>query len=142
MPRLQLITLDGKKYDQEVFEILLPTTEGQIGVFKNHAPMVARAAEGVIKVRVNQNDFDEYMEAFACHGGVIEIQDDIVKVLVDEAEHAEDIIEAKEHEALEAAKRLRAEAKDQVSIAHAQALMDRAAIRLNVAKLKRRHRHR
>jgi hypothetical protein len=35
---------------------------------------------------------------------------------------------------------MKAEAKDQVSLEHAQALVDRTRVRLQVAGLKRRHR--
>lgn len=140
MPRLQLVTLNGTKLDEDVYEILLPTTEGQIGIFANHAPMMAQAAEGIIKVRRKQGEPDDLMVAYACHGGVIEVADEIVKVLTDEADRADELVEAQEKAAYEAALKLREQAKDLISLEKAQAQIDRAAIRLNVAKL-RKHRH-
>jgi hypothetical protein len=58
---------------------------------------------------------------------------------VDEADHADDISEAEAKAALERAQKMKVEAKDQVSLEHAQALVDRSSVRLQVAALKRRH---
>jgi F-type H+-transporting ATPase subunit epsilon len=140
MPRLRIVTLEGVKLDTEAYEILLPTTEGQIGVFASHAPLVAQAAEGIIRVRYKQGDPDDFMEALTCHGGVIEITDEVVKLLADEAKISTELTEAAEKAAYERALEMRAAAKDQVSLDKAQAMIDRQAVRLQVAKFKRRHR--
>lgn len=48
---LQLITLAGVKVDEPVYEVVLPTTSGEIAVFPNHEPLVSVAKPGVIRVR-------------------------------------------------------------------------------------------
>lgn len=63
----------------------------------------------------------------------------VLRVLVDEADHADDINEAEAEAAHERAMQMKAEAKDEVSLEHAQNLVDRQATRLQVASLKRRH---
>jgi F0F1-type ATP synthase epsilon subunit len=98
---LQLISLAGVKFDDDVYEVLLPTLEGEIGV-------------------------------------LIEVVNNDLRVLVDDADHAEDINEAEAEAAHERALQLKREAKDQVSLEHAQALVDRTATRLQVASLKHR----
>ncbi len=138
MVHLQLITLSGIKFDDDVYEVLLPTIEGQIGVLPGHMPLISVATNGVISVRRASTDIDLAMEHYATNGGVIEIVDDTLRVLVDEADHAEDINEAEAQAAHERALKLKAEAKDQVSLEHAQALLDRTAVRLQVAGLKPR----
>ena len=140
MPRLQLVTLKGVKVDEEVYEVLLPTPDGQIGVFAHHSPLVTQAVNGVIKIRKKQGDPDDLMVVYACYGGVIEVANNIVKVLADEADLAEDLAEAKEQAAYQAALKLRSEAKDQISLDKAQQLIDRTAVRLQVAGLKRHRR--
>jgi len=60
-------------------------------------------------------------------------------VLVDEADHADDINEAEVQAAIELANQMKAEATDQVSLEHAQTMIDRHSVRLQVAGLKRRH---
>jgi F-type H+-transporting ATPase subunit epsilon len=78
------------------------------------------------------------MEHFATFGGVIEIANNNLRVLVDEADHGESISEAEAQAALERAQKMKAEAKDETSLERAQALIDRSAVRLQVAQLHRR----
>ncbi len=140
MVKLELVTLHGIKYSEDVYEVQLPTPQGYLGVFQHHADLVGLASPGVISVRTKPNQPDDLMERFATNGGVIEISNDVVRVLVDEADAAEELNEAEIQKALEHARKLRAEAKDQVSLDHAQSLIDRQAVRLQVAGLKRRRR--
>jgi len=134
-----LVALSGTKFDGDVYEIILPTLEGEIGVLQDHMPLVSVATNGVIAVRRDPKDGDVAREFFAISGGVIEISNNTLRVLVDEADHADEINEAEAEAAMERAKKMKAEAKDEVSLEHAQAMVDRHAVRLQVAGLKRRH---
>lgn len=142
MFHFQLVSISGKKFDEDVYEVVLPTLDGEIGVLQDHMPLVSVAKTGVIAVRRNSKDPDQKREYFATNGGAIEVSDNTLRVLVDEADHADDINEAEVQKALERAQKMRAEAKDQLSLDHAQGLVDRQAIRLQVAGLKRRHQKR
>jgi F-type H+-transporting ATPase subunit epsilon len=137
---LQLITLAGVKLDEPVYEVMLPTTSGEISVFPGHEPLVAVAKPGAIAVRRNKQDSDAQLEYFAITGGVIEINAVRVRVLVDEAEHGDDIIEAESKAALDRAIALRDSATNQVELEKAHQLVDRHMVRLKVADLQRRHR--
>lgn len=138
MFHFQLVSISGKKFDEDVYEVVLPTLEGEIGVLKDHMPLVSVATTGVITVRRDPKDRDDQREFFATNGGVIEVSHNVLRVLVDEADLAEDINEAEAQKALELAQKMKAEAKDQVSLEHAQTLVDRHAVRLHVANLRRR----
>lgn len=140
MVRFDLVTLNGTKFSQEVHEVILPTAEGYIAIFPNHAPLVSLAVPGVITVRQKPGDSDTHLRHFATNGGVIEVGSNVVKVLVDEADNEEEINEQEVQKAIDAARKLRAEAKDQISLDHAQSLVDREASRLKVAELRRRKR--
>ncbi len=135
---LQLITLLGTKVDDDVYEVILPTAAGEIAVFPGHEPLVTLAVPGAIAVRYKKGD--ENLEYFAISGGVIEISQRAMRVLVDEADHGDDIIEAESQAALERAIELRDNAQDQVELEKAHQLVDRHAVRLKVAGLRRRHR--
>lgn len=139
MIHFQLVALTGTKFDGEAYEITLPTLDGEIGVLQDHMPLVSVAKTGVIAVRKEARDSDRDREYFAISGGVIEVSDNMLRVLVDEADNAKDINEAEAEAAMERAKQLKAEAKDEVSLEHAQQLVDRHAVRLQVASLRRRH---
>ena len=136
----QLITLLGTKVDQNVYEVILPTADGEIAVFPGHEPLVSIAVPGAIAVRSAKGDADSKLDFFAISGGVIEVTPSRLKVLVDEADRGEDIVEAETKAALERAVKMRDEAKDQIELEKAHQLVDRHAIRLKVADLHRRHR--
>jgi F-type H+-transporting ATPase subunit epsilon len=129
------------KFGQDVYEVTLPTPDGYIAVFENHSALVSIATPGVISVRHKSNEPDDMMERFATNGGVIEVLNNRVRVLADEADHADEINKAEVEKALERAKQMRKDAKDRVSIDHAQSLIDRQQVRLHVANLRRRARH-
>ena len=139
MIHFQLVSLSGKKFDEDVYEVILPTLEGEIGVLQDHMPLVSVATTGMIAVRRDPKDSDAQREYFATNGGAIEISTNTIRVLVDEADHADELNEAEVQKALERAQKMKAEAKDEVSLEHAQTLVDRQAVRLQVAGLKRRH---
>lgn len=138
--KLQLITLLGVKVDRDVYEVIMPTADGEIAVFPGHEPLVSLAVPGAIAVRYNKADHDDKLDYFAISGGVIEVSQQSVKVLVDEADSGEDIIESESKAALERAIKLRDTAKNQVELEKASQLVDRHAVRLKVAGLRRRHR--
>lgn len=138
--KFQLITLLGIKVDQDVYEVILPTAAGEIAVFPGHEPLVSIAVPGAIAVRREKGDPDGKLDYFAISGGVIEVNTKGLRVLVDEADSGEDIVEAESKAALERALKMRDSAKDQVELEKAHQLVDRHAVRLKVAELRRRHR--
>jgi len=116
-----------------------PTAAGEIGVFPGHEPLVTLAVPGALAVRYKKGDADSALEYFAISGGVIEISPTDIRVLVDEADLDADIVVGEAQEALERALKLKGEAKNQVELEKATALIDRHTVRLRVADL-RRHR--
>jgi F-type H+-transporting ATPase subunit epsilon len=137
---LQLITLHGVRVDQEVYELIAPTSAGEIAVFPGHEPIVTLAVPGALAVRHKKEDPDTELEYFAISGGIVEINPESIRVLVDEADHGDNIIEAESQAALERALKLRDEAKDQVELDKARQLIDLHQVRLRVADLHRRRR--
>ena len=137
---LQLITLQGVKIDEPVYEVILPTSSGEIAVFPDHEPLVTVAKAGVIQVRREKQHSNEQMELFAISGGVIEITRSGIRVLVDEADHGEDILEAETQAALKRAIEMRDNATNRVELEKAHQLVDRHMVRLKVAGLQRHRR--
>lgn len=138
--KFELVTLLGVQLDKEVYEVQVPTAAGPISIFPGHEPLVSIAVPGAIAVRAKKGDSDDSLDFFAIGGGVVEITQSGVKVLVDEADRGDDIIEAESKAALEKALQLRDNAKDQVELEKASALVDRHQVRLDVAGLRRRKR--
>lgn len=139
MLTFELVTLEGVKFTEECYSVALPTPGGVITVMPHHIPLVSVAMPGVVSVRRNQNDPDSKLEHFASDGGVIEISGTRVRLLANAAEAAGDINEMEAKEALERARELQLNAKDQVALADATGLIERHLAQLKVAELKRRH---
>jgi F-type H+-transporting ATPase subunit epsilon len=137
---LQLITLQGVRVDQDIYELVAPTAAGEIGVFPGHEPLVTVAVPGALAVRYKKGDPDRELEYFAISGGVIEIDPQGIRVLVDDADQGDEIVVAEAQAALERAQKLQGEAKNQVDLDKARELIDRHTVRLQVAGLRRRHR--
>lgn len=138
--KLELVTLAGIKVDEEVYEVMLPTAAGPISVFGGHEALVSVAVPGAIAVRARKGDAESKLEYFAVSGGVIEITGARVRVLVDEADHGDDIVEAESKAALAKALDLQKSAKNAIELEKATQLVDRHQVRLNVAGLRRKHR--
>jgi len=139
--KFELVSLDGVKFSADVYSVILPTAAGQITVLPNHEPLLGVVVPGVVTIRRKKDDADTHLEHYATYGGVLEVGSDQVKVLVDEATHGDEINEAEAEKAHQAALELRKAAKDQVELDKAQAMVDRTAVRLHVAGLRRRHRN-
>lgn len=139
--KLKLITLEGIMVDSEIYEIIIPTADGEIGVFPGHEPLVTIAVPGALTVRYQKGDAADKLEYFAIGGGVAKISPHHVQILVDEADGGDDIVEADTKAALERALKMRDGAKSQLELDEAHQLVDRHAVRLKVAEL-RRHRRR
>lgn len=140
--QLELVSLDGIKFSAKAYSIILPTAAGEINVLPGHEPLLSLLVPGIITIRKDKSDPDYHLEHFATYGGVLEVTGDNVRVLVDEATHGDEINESEAQKAHDEAVRLRKDAKDQVELDKAQAMVDRQAVRLHVAGIRRRHRER
>lgn len=135
---LELVTLRGKKFDEKIYEVTIPTETGPIAIFPSHQAHVTLAVPGVLAIRYNQNDSDDKLEYLAITGGVVKISGDTIRILVDEADHSDEILEDETKAALERAKEMQKNAKSQIELEKAMELIDRHAVRLKVAGLRRR----
>ena len=138
MMRLQLVTMTGVKLDESIYSATIPTVDGEISVFPSHESIVTVARNGVITVKFKENDPESKREYFAISGGIVHIDQTQIRILVDEADHGDDIIEAETQAALDRALKQRDEAGDQIEREKAHQLVDRHMVRLRVAELQRR----
>lgn len=136
--KVELLTLSGTKFSGEAEELRLTTTNGQIGILPHHEPFVAQ----VVPCSVVIKPVNGQQEMFATYGGLVEVTPDYVRLLADEADHADELLADEIEEALAKAKELRDHAKDRVELEQAQGMIDRANVRLGVAKMRRRYRER
>ena len=74
--KLQIVTPDKELFSGEVESVVLPGTDGLIGVLNNHTPMVTSLKEGKIKINVDKEE-----KFFDVNGGVVEVLKNNVIIL-------------------------------------------------------------
>lgn len=131
--KLKLIAPDGVKYEQEAEEITLPTAQGQIGVLRNHMPLISLLKPGEIIIKNGKEE-----RSLVTDGGVVEIADNVVTILADTAEEAGDLDEMKIIEAKKAAEQRLAEAKDEVEFTDAAAALEKQLSKINILTKRKR----
>ena len=79
---VEVITQEGKIFDEPAADmVIIPATEGEMGVLPNHAPVLTTLTFGELVVR--KGDAEEY---FAVYGGLVDVRPDKVVVLADMAD--------------------------------------------------------
>ena len=131
--RLEIVTPEAKTYSEEVDMVTLPGSEGEMGIYPNHVPLMTQIVPGeVIARKDNENYF------LAVGEGFVEITGDRVAIMTDMAIKAENIDEAKAEEA-----RRRAEARLSEKLDDEEAALVNAALAHSLAQLKvKRRQHR
>ena len=139
MIHFQLVSSTGTKFDDDVYEVLLPTQSGAVAVFQDHMPMISAAQPGVISVRKKVGDKDADMEHFAINGGMLEVDGKVLRFLSDDITAADEVNEKDAETALARAEELIRTAGSQKDLAEAHRVLHHSRAQLNVARLKRRH---
>ena len=125
---LEFVSPERIVFTAEASEIIVRTTDGEIGFLPGHVPFVGVLA--VAEARIYDVD-GSTVHSFAVHRGFVEMANDHCTILSDVAEAAKNIDAARAQAALERAETaLRADSDDD----EAAAALRRAQIRLQVAK--------
>jgi F-type H+-transporting ATPase subunit epsilon len=132
--KLEIVTPEGRAYQDDVDMVVLPGSDGELGVYPAHAPLMTQLAPGEVRIFK-----DGKQTELVVGSGFAEITQTQVSVLTDSA--LEDVaIDEKITE--EAIRRAEASLKDK-SLAAEEAAEVEAALARSLAQLrfKRRRRH-
>jgi len=127
--KLQIITPERKFYEGEASMVELTTTEGDIGVYRNHIPMTAIVAPGVLKIHEEGG-----VKNAALMSGFIEILPEKIVIMAEVVEWPEEIDTSRAEEAKIRAERRLKEQSGKIDNARAEAALRRALIRLSLTK--------
>jgi len=130
--KLEIVTPEAKTYSDDVEMVTLPASEGEMGVYPQHVPLVTQINAGEVIVRRGGQD-----SFLAIGEGFVEITANRVAIMTDMAIPAENIDEAKAEEA-----RRRAEARLAEHIDDAEAAAVSASLAHSLAQLKVKRRQR
>lgn len=130
--RLNIVTPEEQTFSDEVDGVVIPGSEGELGVLEAHAPLVTTLLPG--ELRYSKGGVEE---SLAVGEGVVEVTRDSVSILTDLAVTTHDIDEAAVEEALQRAQDALAEKMSDEEIATVEASIQKSLAQLHV---KRRHR--
>jgi len=130
--RLEIVTPEEKIYSEDVDMVTLPGSEGELGVYPKHVPLLTALVAG--ELRVLQGGRESSM---AIGEGFVEIKADAVSVLTDMALASEKIDIAAAEAAVERAKAAMKEDQTPEQVAAIQASLQKALAQLHVKR--RRH---
>ncbi len=127
--KLKIIAPERVFYEGEVVMLECRTTEGEIGILKNHIPLTAVLAPGVARIK----EPDKVLKA-SLISGFIEILKDQVTVLAEIAEWPDEIDVKRAEEARVRAERRLQEKKTGTNLARASLALQRSIARIEAAK--------
>ena len=131
--KLEIVTPEEKIYSEDVEMVTLPGSEGELGVYPNHVPVLTALKPGELRIVKGGKQ-----SAMAIGEGFVEIKADGISILTDMALQSEKIdIEAAE-KAVASAQAAMKEDHTAEEVAAIQASMQKAIAQLHV---KRRHHH-
>lgn len=127
--KLHVVTPERRFYDGEASMVELTTTEGDIGVYRNHIPLTAIVAPGVLKI----HEEGEVKEA-ALMSGFIEILPERITIMAEVAEWPDEIDGNRAEEARIRAERRLKEESGEIDTMRAELALRRALVRLSLRK--------
>ena len=127
---LEIVTSEGRAFEGDVDEVIVPGSEGELGILPHHAPLLSLLGQVVLRLKRGDQE-----EEFAIFGGFVQVRPDRVMVLAEMADLASDIdLERAERARREAERVLEGGFVEPADLASARAALQRALIRIRLAE--------
>jgi F-type H+-transporting ATPase subunit epsilon len=131
---LEIVTPERLAYSDTVDAVVLPGSEGELGVLPHHAPLLSMLGVGELRIRKAGAE-----ESFAIVGGFLQVRPDRVVVMAETADMASEIdLEKAQQARREAEQALESGYHEGADLSAARAALQQALLRIRVAE--RRHR--
>jgi F-type H+-transporting ATPase subunit epsilon len=127
---LSVVAPDRTVFEDRITSLIAPGVEGYFGIFSSHEPLIAALQAGVVECRYERGD----LVTIAVSGGFLEVSDNKVIILADDAVRAAEVdVAAAEKELEEARKALRGESSA-ILPSQADAVIRKAMARIRAAR--------
>ncbi|PYK79489.1 MAG: ATP synthase F1 subunit epsilon [Verrucomicrobia bacterium] len=130
--KLEIVTPEEKIYSEDVDMVTLPGSEGELGVYPNHVPVLTALKPGELRIVKDGRE-----SAMAIGEGFVEIKSDGVSILTDMALQTEKIDIAAAEAAVARAQAAMKEDHSAEEVVAIQASLQKALAQLHVKR--RRH---
>ena len=115
--------------------MVIPTAGGELGILPGHMSLIAKVAEGEIRV-----SSEGKTQSFTVIGGFMEVLNDSVSVLADHAVRSEEIESQKAEESRTRAEALLKEKRSGREFAHIEKDLRKAVVELKISQKYRKKR--
>ena len=122
---MKIITHERVVFDEDIDELYTKTIDGEIGILKNHVPLMTALDIGITKTVKNGE-----VKFFTTMGGVLQFKDDEALILTTTAERGDEIDVTRAKDALKRAQARLAEVQAETDAKRAEAAIARATARL------------
>ena len=131
--RLEIVTPEAKAYSEDVEMVVLPGTDGELGVYPQHVPVLTTLKPGELRVLKGGRE-----TSLAVGEGFAEITGDSISVLTDMAVESSAIDEAAAEAAVARAQAAMKEDHVAEDVASVRASLQKALAQLHVKRRQRR----
>ena len=100
MINISFISQEKTLFEGQAKMVVMDGQEGQLGIVKGHSPLLTVLKPGPVRMISDDGE-----EVFFTNGGFAEVQPESITILVDSAERADDLDEAKRIKAKEEAEK-------------------------------------
>ena len=128
---ISIVTPEKEAFASDVVSVILPGSEGYLGIWANHAPLVSGVEPGIVALKLNDAGAMKYLSVT---NGFVEVSNNTVNLMVDSSEDAGEIDVARAQEALERARERLKSLETAIDKERAALAADRARARLRAAK--------
>lgn len=130
--KLKVVTPERVFFEDDVEMVEFNTTEGEIGIYKNHVPTTVIIKPGVLNIYMA--DSEKTVKKAALHEGFVEILKDSVTILAEVIEWPDEIDEERAEKSKERAEKRLSEKETGTDVDRATASLLRAMARINVIR--------
>ena len=126
-----IVTPDKTAYEGEAVSATIPGLAGYIGIWANHAPLVAAVVPGMVTLRLDDAGNVRYLSVGT---GFVEVSDNVVNLMTETCETAEEIDADRAKKALERARKRLTDMETDLDRERARLALARAEARVKATK--------
>ncbi len=126
---LEIVTPEELLFKDEIQFVVVPEMNGEMGVLRNHAPLIAALNIGIMRY----TDINGAIKKVAISGGFMEVMSNEARVLAETAERGSEIDVLRAKASRDRAEKRLSEHDADINIVRAQMSLARATARLKAA---------
>ena len=129
--KVMIVTPDKTAYEGDAVSATIPGLAGYMGIWANHAPIVAAVVPGVVQLKTDDAGNEVH---FSVGTGFVEVSDNVVNLMTDTCEAAGEIDVDRAKNALDRARKRLQSMQDDLDRERARLAEARARARLTAVK--------